>query len=98
MRLRTNHCVRLVIASDTVDEMNPLMDAVRIQISPWQLVYRRVKEIFLDEKLSDKVLKVLLVCAPGQLKIGSMKPHARLLKGWRKERASLRSSICSLYL
>ena len=44
MRLCTNHYVRLVIASDTVDEMNSPMDAVRIRISPWQLVYRRIKE------------------------------------------------------
>ena len=71
--------------------MNPLMDAVRFRISPWQLMYRRIKEIFLDEKLSKKVLKVPLVCVPGQSKIGSMKPHARLLKRWRKGRLSQRS-------
>ena len=91
MRLCTNHYVRLVIASDTVDEMNALMDAIRIRISPRQLVYIRIKEIFLDEKLSNELRKVLLVCAPGQLKIESMKPHARLLKGWRKVRQSQRS-------
>ena len=50
-----------------------------------------LKREFFDEKLSKKVLKVLLVCAPGHLKIGSIKAHARLLKGWRRERSSQRA-------
>ena len=91
MRLCSNHYVRLVIAPDSVDEMNPQMDAVRIRISPWQLVYKRTKEIFLDENLSNKVLKVLLVCASDQLKIRSMKSYACFSKRWKKERQSQRS-------
>ena len=53
MRLGMNDHVRLVIASDTVDEMNALIHALQIRISPWQLVYRCIKEIFLDEKSSN---------------------------------------------
>ena len=62
LQLFTNHYVRLVITSDTVDERNALMDAIRIRTSPCQLVYRRMKEVLLYQKLSDKVLKTLSVC------------------------------------
>ena len=66
MRLFMNHCVRLAVTSNTLDESNAVMDAVRIRISPCQqqlLLYRRMKEVLMDEKLSDKVLKALFVCA-----------------------------------
>ena len=49
IRLFTNHYVRLVITSDTVNVSNALMYAVRIWISPWQLLYSRVKAVLLDE-------------------------------------------------
>ena len=39
------------------------MDALRVRISPWQLLYRRIKEGLLDEKMCDKQLKALFVCA-----------------------------------
>ena len=39
------------------------MNAVRIRISPWQLLYRRMKEVLLNEMLTNKVLKALFVCA-----------------------------------
>ena len=45
MRLFTNHYVRLVNTSDTVGKRNALMDALRIRISPWQLLYRSMKEV-----------------------------------------------------
>ena len=53
---------QLVVISDTVGERNALMDAVRIRISPWQLLYKRTKDVLLDSKLSDKALKELFVC------------------------------------
>ena len=39
------------------------MDALRIRISQWQLLYRRMKAALLDEIVSDKQPKALFVCA-----------------------------------
>ena len=90
MLLFTNDYVRLVVTSNTVDESNTVMDAVRIRILPCQQqqLYRCMKELLTDEKLSDKALKAVILCArrtPDQLKTVSLKPHARLLKRWKKE-------------
>ena len=77
-----------MITPDTVDEMNELIDAVQIRISPWQLLYRRMKEVLLDEMLSDKMLKsksFVLRRTPEKLKIVSMKTDASLLKRWREQ-------------
>ena len=64
MRLFTNRLVRLVVTSNTVDEINALMDAARIRVSPWLLLlYKRIKEVLEDEKLSGKALKALFVSA-----------------------------------
>ena len=59
--IKSRH-VQLVVISDTVGERNALMDAVRIRISPWQLLYKRTKEVLLDSKLSEKALKELFIC------------------------------------
>ena len=40
-----NRCVQLVIITKLVETRNALMDAVRIRISPWQLLYKRMKEV-----------------------------------------------------
>ena len=61
IRLFMNLFVRLVIISDTGNESNALMDAVRIRIWQWQLLDRGVKEVLLSEKLSDKLQKALIV-------------------------------------
>ena len=37
------------------------MDAVRILVAQWLLLYRSMKEVLLDEKVPDKVLKALSV-------------------------------------
>ena len=58
-----NHCVQLVIATETVETRNALMGAVRIRISPWQLLYTRIKKVLLDEKMCDQALNALLPCA-----------------------------------
>ena len=68
MRLFTNDYVRLFVTFNTVDESNAVMDAARIRISPCQLqlqllLYRRMKEVLMDEKVSGKALKALFVCA-----------------------------------
>ena len=65
MLLFTNLYERLVFTSDIVHERNALMDSlsVRIRISPWQLLYRRMKKVLLDENMADKVLKEQFVCA-----------------------------------
>ena len=39
------------------------MDALRIRISPWQLLYERMKDVLLDEKVFDKALKAIFVRA-----------------------------------
>ena len=71
--LMKSRCVQLVVISDTVDERNALMDAVRIRMSPWQLLHKRMKEILLDTKLSGKALKALFVCA--EKSNGTVKDH-----------------------
>ena len=58
-----NRRVQLVVISSSVDERNALMNVVRIRISPWQLLHRRMKELLLDARLSDKALKALFVTA-----------------------------------
>ena len=55
--------MRLVITSETGNESNELMDSGRIRISPWLLLYRRMKEVLLGEKLSGKLQKALIVRA-----------------------------------
>ena len=54
-----NRCVRLVIITETLGTRNALMDAVRIRISPWQLLYKRMKEVLIYGKLSDQALNGL---------------------------------------
>ena len=55
--------VKLDFTFDTADEINAIMEQVRIRVSPWQLLYRRMKEAKGDGKLSDKMLKDLFGCA-----------------------------------
>ena len=57
-----NHCVQLFITTETVETRNALMCAVRIRISPWQLLHTRMKEVLLDE-VCDQTLNALLACA-----------------------------------
>ena len=59
--IKSRH-VQLVVISRTVDERNALMDAVRICMSPWQLLHKRMKELLIDRKLSDEALKELFNC------------------------------------
>ena len=58
-----NGCVQLVIITEAVETRNALMDAVRIRISPWQLLHKRIEEILIDGKLSDQTLNALFACA-----------------------------------
>ena len=49
--------VKLDIIFETADEKNAIIEQVRIRMSPWQLLYRRMKEAIRDGKLSWKMLK-----------------------------------------
>ena len=54
-----NHCVQLIIITETVETKNTLMDAMRTRISPLQLLHKRMKEVLIDEKFSDQALNGL---------------------------------------
>ena len=73
-RVKSRH-IRLVVICDSTEKRNALVDAVRILISPWQLLHKRMKEVLVDPNLSDKALKALSICT-GK-KSGTVEDHCR---------------------
>lgn len=55
-RVRKSTEGELVVVANTVEERDALMNAVRIRICPWQVLYRRFKDELLDKTLSQEVL------------------------------------------
>ena len=51
--------VKLDIIFETADKKNATIEQVRIRMSPWQLLYRRLKEAIRVGKLSEKMFKDL---------------------------------------
>ena len=72
---RAKKCsVKSDIIFETADERNAIMEQVRIRVSPWQLLYRRMKEAIRNGKLSEKVLKDMFGSAENSL--GTAEDHA----------------------
>ena len=70
-----NHCVQLIIITETVETRNTLMDAVRTRISPWQLLHKRTKEVLIDGKYSDQTLNGLFACKDKSRRPVENRPH-----------------------
>ena len=69
-----NRPTRLVLICDSREKKNALMEAVRMLITPWQLLHIRMKEVMLDPELSAKELKALSICA--EMKPGAAEHHS----------------------